>query len=100
MIELFISLMFVWRKYLITVFFIPGLEVSLQSFLDNRSVQYHDSSNPLEQRQIEILIHTVDYDRLQLIPARIHRCLKKCFLFGLPSADTWGQLFKRSLARV
>ena len=100
MIELFISLKFVWRKYLITVFFIRGLEVSLQSFLDNRSMQYHDSSHPLEQREMEILIHTVDSDRLQLIPARIHRCSKKCFLFGLPSADTWGQLFKRSLARV
>ena len=64
---------------MITVFFNPGLEVSLQSFLDNRSVQYYDSSHPLEQRQIEILIHTVDSDRLQLIPARIHRCSKKCF---------------------
>ena len=74
MIELFISLKFVWRKYLITVFFIRGLEVSLQSFLENRSVQYHDSSHPLEQRQMEILIHSVDSDRLQLIPARIQRC--------------------------
>ena len=74
MIELFISLKFVWRKYLITVFFIPRLEVSLQSVLDNRSVQYNDSSYPLEQRQMEILIHTVDSDRLQFIPARTHRC--------------------------